>query len=664
MVFPLLISAPIQLTHRVATVEAVVRELGEKTGRSLKIKSELADEVLYVALKPHSEPDLMALVAKAASAEWIEDGGMFLGRSNSFRRKLEKEEHGRLAADIEAARKDTLDPNDSSNWDAGTDHLAKLIEARRATGGDLTYKQLLASEAKLRTTLPMGRFLSRILRGISSEEIAAIPIGTTVRYVERPNSRQRAFPGTAQTARYFEERRMIANNLLSLPPAQQKEAGNISYLMDPKAQGNLTPFVLVERGWPDRVNLLARTVDANGRSVDFTSCSLFFRSFATAESLPGYKEWRNKTLTVTGSAKVFANPTPADPTESQRPEIYRQIVKSGTEPLALIMTEPMDALVATLESEAIVALPDALANESCSRMRGTPTTLGGFADGLVQYLSFEQDGKVLVGHALAPLEDSALKTNRAAFRTFMQSVSTGFPSLDTFARYATTQKPEVCITWFELAVLGGAGLDRLGNSSSNLYDVDSGSRELLVIYANLSPAQRTTLRKGGSIPATQLSPAARQLFESILYRRAVEVEGERPSNAAIDPTLLGDNLLTHAVLGVSRMRSDSVVGLRNQQGIQTYDFPTLGFVLGEQEGGKFLDPTLGYPNVKATKFSPGVEDTFYLSLRVSDKYAFNGPLQDLQISPTAKPVAYDDLPAASKAEAQKSYERYRKMKKP
>ncbi len=92
MFAPLLLRlATVALDHRVASVESVVEELGKKSGQDLRIRHELDDEAVFVSLRPRPAAELMALLARATSAEWVRDEGhVWLDRSPALRRRHQR----------------------------------------------------------------------------------------------------------------------------------------------------------------------------------------------------------------------------------------------------------------------------------------------------------------------------------------------------------------------------------------------------------------------------------------------------------------------------------------------------------------------------------------------------------------------------------------------
>jgi len=663
LLLPFLVLAPIGLDHRITTVEAVVRELGQKTGQTLRIKPELADEVLYVSLKPHSGPELMALIAQAASAEWIQDNGLFLGRSESFRRKTEKASVAALAAEIERIRQPMLDPNDSVPWEPNADRATRLIEGAKAipSGGN-SLKDYMASEAKRSALMPSGRFLSRFIRSIPATELAAIPQGTSVRYVERPNQRQRAFPAGTQVDRYLEERKAMTNDVEALSPERKQEALEYLSRYQTPWTGAVVPLIRISRPMSDRISFSLRTFTNDGQLVDLGSNHLLFESIYSGESLPGYTRWRLEPLIPSGTMEAFVNTEFNSPADPLRPGILKSLTEDGGEPLALFLAQPLDILAKAVGREAIIALPDETARDVRSRFYGKGS-LGDFADGLAQSVSFETSGGALVGRARRPIEAAATKTNRAVFRGFMRTLSTGFPGLEAVARYALAQNPGAVLTRFEQTALGAVGLDQLADTTNGLFDLDAG-RDVLRAYAGLPSAVRNALRRGETISATQLSPAAREAFETILYRRGSELQSDLPGRYYLDATLLGDHLLTGALLSFSDQKMQNIVGLRVPHGIQTFDTEGLGYVLEQQEEGQFLEPRLGYPVVKTTKFAPGRQETFTMVLRLSKDFAYKSFLRNALIADGAPLVGYDQLPAVYQQEAKKTADFYRKQRRP
>ncbi len=663
LLLPFLTLTPISLDHRIATVEAVVRELGQKMGEELRIKPEMGDEVLFVSLKPHTGPELMALIAKAASAEWIQDNGMYLGRSASFRRTAEKSEIDALARDIERIRRSMLNPDNSIPWDAGIDRATRLIEAAKANVPHNNLKDLMANEERMNAFMPQGRLLSRVIQTIPSTELAAIPLGTTARYAERPNRFQKAFPSGARVDWYYEERKAMMNDIDALSPERKQEAiGNLPFFQT-SWKGSVVPIVRISRAMPDRIEFSLRAFDNKGQLVDLGDSFLPFQSIYTGASLPGYSGWQHQSLIPGGTMEAFVDTSFDSPAEPLRPGILRSLTRDSEEPTALLLTQPMDALAKAVEKDAIIALPDETVRETCDRF-AEKGDLGKFADGLAQSVSFEISGDAIVGHARRPVESAALKTNRSALRSFMRTLSSGFPRLDTVARYASAQNPNAALSLFEISVLEASGVAQLADSANGLFDLGSGGREMLRAYATFPAALRDALRHGETIPANRLPPAARSAFEAILYRRNSQLRGDQPGRSYLEPSLLGDNLLSGASLSFSDLKTQNMVGLRIPHGVQTFDTEGLGYVLERQEEGDFLLPGLGYPVVKTSKFAPGHRESFTVVLRLTKEFVYKSYLRDIAIPDGTPLVGYDQLPDAYLREAQKVYDYYRKIRKP
>ena len=186
MILPL--SSPITLAHRVATVEAVVAELARKSGEDLRMRRELADEVLYVNLKPRSTGELMRLVAKTASAEWTrEDGYTYLGRSPSFWRAQAKADAAATARAYAENLLPLLAPGDATPWTDGSRAVAQagtFVDRNRIMTDDQI--DPATRDARMRAVQPAGRFVSRILRALPPGEIAALPVGWRGRFAFTP----------------------------------------------------------------------------------------------------------------------------------------------------------------------------------------------------------------------------------------------------------------------------------------------------------------------------------------------------------------------------------------------------------------------------------------------------------------------------------------------
>lgn len=661
--------APIQLEHRIATVTAIVEELAQKSGKRIAVKHEMADEVLYVNLMPHTSEELMALIAKAASAEWIDDGGLYLGRSATLRRQQERDDRSSIAASLQVTRQTLLAGNDFSPWPEGRGRFDRLVDATKTLPGTQTPTQFWTRMARLGSFSPIGRLLSRTLRDLPLQDLAEIPPGYTERFALSPTRRQRRLPPSIGVEQYRSERAMFAQDLKRAGDQAWSQVSEYTFSyrreLDPGEQ--LTPLLTVRRETLGASFLVRLAVlDRKGQAIDSATLSLMFGHDDEAAKLPGYRDWSRNPVKVGPPAASFVASMTGKPVDPQEARRLREPVKN--EPLAVLLSDPVDAMkVAMGVQEAIVALPDETARDAGMELESEPK-LGEFADGLTMDVASEVTHGLWLGRARRPSESTVCKTSRSALQTYIRSSMNPIPTLAQTARYALAQNPEASVTWFERLVINATGVDMGIGSLGTLDEVENGGRDLLRVYGSLSPAQRTTLEQGQPIPLSQITPAARAMLETVVFRRDVQLEAAERATVPqampdVDASFLIDSLSPQSTLWIDRPRTVLCTAYLRSGTLRTMDMSSLGYVHEAQEHDGSFTELDGYPIVSRTLFTPARYRNFGFRLAATPTYGHRSYLTDFAVDPGARGVSYRQLPPEHLKEFQKTFDYYRQSRK-
>ena len=661
------LQAPVLLEHRVATVAAVVAELGRKTGQDLRMRRELGDEVLYVNLKARPADDLRRLIARAASAEWTLDGGhVWLERSASLRRRQGREDRATFGEAALRRLRPMLDPDDAKAWGAGEGWLgraAKAVAGMPANDAAGAMRQ----EARRRAATPAGRLLSRMARALTAADLGAVPPGGIARFALRPNRRQRPLAGaTAASVTQYARERAAASAEMEGMSEEDRSRGERDlrlFGLETVAKGTLSALLVARREATDGLSLQVLVVDGEGRTIDKASLSLHTGEEEPARGWPRYAAWRDAPIKVGPVCASFVrgiggegHPDPASAALLRDPVAH--------EPLAALMTDPMDALAEATGHEAVVALPDECGLGAGAQLERSPK-LGEFANGLAQADAVEEADGLLVGHALRPSEATFAKTSRAALRDLMRLLADRPPRLDDLVRYAQAQNPESTLTLFEPLVLAGADVRVTPDLLGPVFDTPYGGRDALRLYGALSPVQRAAILAGGAVTFDQLSPAGRASADSLVFERTRDLERNAPPSRVeeVDPTLCVDGLSMATTVTATDLVTEPVALSTWEGTARVNDASSLGYILSQQEAGERFGRESGYPLVATDRFVPGVKRSFRLTVRPAPGLRSRVGLWDVDLDPKGRAVPYAELPAEHLGALRKTLEYYRKLRK-
>lgn len=630
---PLLFAAAVALEPRCASVESVVTELAQKSGRPLGIRADLKNEVCFVHLQPHDAETLMRLLARALDAEWTEEAGrVLLTRSASLKRRLATSEQAAVTKEIAAWVSDVLTVDDGKATDDPVGLAQAMrgkIDTRKFENDDAGYQKALA---RLQLISPIGRLLSRTLRNLPAATLAATPFGETVRLTPNPHRQQ--LPLTLPKAsldQYVREHRVWAEKMPTLPEATRQSldwfGGGLS---DPGA-GPFWPLLTAQRFFDGTVNVQFFIFNGRNEMVDQTWLTIASRFVPT----PSNETWRAKTFPRGPALRSFADSLVGRPVMPAEAAMVRDPV--AHEPLAILCGETFEALAEGRGGETIFPIPDEVTN-NLAFVWGE--NLGRVDDGLATFVAFDNVDGVRVGHLRHPASANATKADRAALRDLLPAFAGhSVPSLDTLSAYLLRQNPEAGNTRLEYAVLSGAGYYKVRQHLSLFFDSTDGVRDLARVYGRMPVETRRVLWKEARIPFANLPAASQADLQRMLFHRefAAPVRGR-----LMDPGVYFDALPGSGWL--QTVPGDPYPMVAQVPVTDYWDFialTSLGYAKFRADREEALPPDVN-PN---GSFIPATTHVLNFNFWFQPKFGVQKMLSDTMFDPKAAGVPMSRLPA-------------------
>lgn len=646
MLSPLIVAAPVQLERRVATVEAVVKELAEKSGKPLSIGAALRNEIVYVGLKPHEPEALMSLLAQATSAEWTEAAGQIsLVRSASLRRKQAREENAETARLFTASLNSFLAASQDLPWAEGTNHAEALRRALSAgrPGVLQTGRRTFAT--------PIGRLFARALRALPAEAIGSIPVGETARFASKPRRSQGPLSG-ANLGQYVSEQRTFLDELGRMTEedrgATEAVLQTFRQTREPGSAEKLYALLTVERRARTSYELVLRLFNPKGQRVDQAYLSVDTQPVVTRSE----GKWRSQTLKLEPDTAAFYEGldglTPRRIVPFRNAKFRPEQPSFAKDPLAILTGDAVSAVADAREGEVIEALPDEIANRVVPVIRANGN-LGAIDDAVNESVVFEKAQGVQVGHARFPSTAEDTKLDRSALTGFLASIKGGrFPSLEILSGYVARQNIGVGLNGLERYSIAGAGYPRISTEMDSILRMENGGRDFVRGYGALPSAVRASLWKGNPASFATLPVATRTDFSRMLFRREPEPTVDGGLN---DASAFFDDLQTGGAL----VPTDLKTGMMATAGPATENNPfvsmaQLASALHRKEMGQ--SPLFGQ-DLAGVRFVPAWRRRMSLVLRLSPTFSVRQSLSDVSFNPSANAQAVEALPPEHRAEIQR-----------
>ena len=188
-------SAPnITLTVRGATVAHVIDQIAERTGLPLRTKAPIQHHMLLIDVKDAPVEELLARIAEATYAEWLDDNGTrVLTRSPKLQKSMEEADLVRRAKEIDKVLGERLQAQRPWTQERCRQLVEQII--REQDKWAATYDP--AAEValrQLRRELPIGTAAVRMLAAIGGKTLAGVGTFDRVVFSNRPTARQVLLP--------------------------------------------------------------------------------------------------------------------------------------------------------------------------------------------------------------------------------------------------------------------------------------------------------------------------------------------------------------------------------------------------------------------------------------------------------------------------------------
>ncbi len=520
--------AKISFPPGVYPVPKLVRMVSDASGLALRAGREVESEVVFVSLPPSDPEGLIRLIAKADSAEWVEENGTrTLTRSVGLRLRQEREDAAQLAAMYRRVLSPYVWP-DNKQPVADDAELAPLfvpISSRRIA--PRTDEKL---QAQIAHRSPCKRLLSRIAEKLDLSAVSKLEIGRNMYLSNRPRKLQTMLPdpGGKSLAAYVSDRNLFTAKIGELAEPEQiplMRLLGVGYFSDFKADErdrlatiSENPYVLVniERRSAARAFLELKVYSADGRKI-FDADQISVRLYPEFEpkAFPNFNEWKDRDIWPKAGPAALSfwaglRDEPGDPAE-----IAKLASATANEPVAALMEDVLRQIAEGMGRPLIARIPDEAA--------------GGFAQGLLEIRRAEgvarvlsecvaltdEDG-VLIGRSRRPSESRAIKWDRKQATRLLSKYADGrVAMLDEIAPLVDAEGDGPAQTGLEYSCLQGLGLHRIPIAPIDAFDAVS-DRESYYFYNRLTPAQKEDALHGRSIRIAALTPSARRVLESIV----------------------------------------------------------------------------------------------------------------------------------------------------
>ncbi len=496
-----------------------LESLSAAMGQRLECAPPLRDEVLIARLKDADGTRVLREVAECLDARWeSQDDGLVLRpdpvaaarRGAAVRRAYE--------ADVAASLKDIaarLAAQPAVFGPAQAAAYRKALEEFKKAAAD-DEEGPVANDEVYTEARPSWRAFARVVAALGARSFLALRPGERVVWSDRPTPMQLAFgPGAERAFAAF--RREYA-------------------LIAPKAAPARFRLVAASDEYRRGVLLQFDVLDPRGNSIADESDHLDGSTEEGADDVPEKpKTYREKPLAASDEEKEYFSLVNSRST-AVRDETFRRWEPRLADPVAFEPTRwfPGMALLAAAEAQGrnlIGVVPDAPGAKFGKTTDGQAPQA--FLD-LYSYLWTERDGWLVVRST----EDPPRLPRTAAGAFLRRSVERGGIEVDGAAEWAG-RYPD---GWIGISWLGdhlGALLSYGGMASASSTLMQDG----LPVWAALSPAVRTALRKGAAIPLASLPATAQWAVRRKVYWEDAFEDDEREVTEAL-PNGIGEGVVS------------------------------------------------------------------------------------------------------------------------
>lgn len=662
----------VTFTIRAAPAKRVIQEIADKTGVSMLVSSQTADNVLAIKVKDVTLQQLMDKIAETLHGDWTkEQAGYRLGRAPE---KAEKDRKDELAQTV-AAFKATIDEKlkkagPMKPFDQSTARLLaeKLANLNKEPDDSNTKYRLLEATGK---EGPAGRAMRRLLESLDPATVANTPENMRVVYSNLPTKSQRPLPllGGTVLKGFTQEQNLWTDVVKAIPTeANQSRSGN-----DPlwnRIAVTETPKILlaiVKQPFGIGADLELIFAKPNGQVI----------ARAREQLTPDMEQFQQE------MTKSSANSTPVeltplskkllkkmqsfqrarDPNDQPDPELLKALAEpEKNDPLSFATTDALFAMADEKAENVVAYVPDVMFAVNLPFGDGQQLTTSQIRSVMkILHVQADEENGWMEIMPMNPTLNRTLYLDRNVLGTFLRSIQKeGRASLDAIAAYAL-----VCPT---------TQFDLLGMPLAGLFDPALGGQiegERLYayrFYGAMSPSMRQAMRNNGKVSLSSLTPKQKQTLELMVYSSNPNLNYGQPMPTAVDSASgidLWDNInrepteaLPNGIPAdgsVTFYLTDSQVLLSGGDG--GWDASAVGQLKYQADHPEiFPGQSLGdrFENVQLAK-----RMNIQMDFTFNEKVGMSRYVRD--IFAQGKPAPYAQLPESFRKEVDKAYEQAKQM---
>ncbi len=663
------LDAKVTFTNAGAPIPALVEQLSATAKVRLFAPVAFQKDIVTLRVKEARLGAVMDKIADLTAGDWKRaDDGYTLTRSGA---KLRAEQQAEFEAQVAMFQK-AIDRQKANlvkmePWDEKTAKAVAigLNEAQRSQGrsdGSMAFdsgawRRIQSLDARG----PGGRAMSRIVATLQARDLAALPFEYKIAFSDKPTRLQRELPASVVPALkdLASEQNLWADVANQVFPDNQGGAYYSSAVgMKQNFQGGVGKVLLLITKTYNfgMINANVELVVADEKGA------VAMRANQSISSIPDQGGFQMPT------PEAGEQPLPASPVGSALNDIMSgrrgatpkpiamQIIDQLThpehdEPIALSIGDLLVRIAAAKNLQLISEMPDEafLMGAYASMQKTTPSMLLN----LLKYANFasdQHDGWLVISSPSRSSQRSD-RVDRAVLGAYLRNVAKkGRASLDELASYAAAVPGDLNSSL-------GFSITRLlaPQQANQYYDV-----HMLRLYGLLDPAQRQLLANGNSLPLANLSGAAAENVNKMVFGQnpnLMPAQTRNPGDSSLfyngirrEPTeLFGQGVPPNSVLTMTD-HSDSVVMTDPYEGSPGAVFGGQGMNPNDVAQALYARERPGIfpwmdnqPSPLDRKFSTGSRRTLMFTFAFGNLAWMAQSLQDATLDPAA-PVPYDQLP--------------------
>ncbi|RYG31923.1 hypothetical protein EON81_21805, partial [bacterium] len=551
-----MIFSPLVESGRIVTLPTLVAELSKETGRRLAVDPELENEAIYlreITLDVKAIPNL----AQACAAEWVQKGSTaVLSRPPLFKTALAKNESTAFVTEVRSAYPLDTDPIDEKGFDAVLEPLrlaTKRAGSKRAI--DIKSLEIALKEARKETVPlltkadPLNRAASRILASVDFGKAASLSPGQSLTFTNRVGHHGFTVPNAKGALSQLHEESTAYGRMsrsLSLAIAAAKRAVKPGETWpDERPAPPLPPPPLwfslsFLQEWGALTQIGVHFLDERGESHEGDNY-LWIPSPPGPSDFPYPTKFSSETILM-NSRLQHAQGLLGNSPEDTTPWSEKLLDGGKLDPLSAFAAPFLDGVADAVDLPIMIDLPDAFLDqlylEGLSAINGR----------IGQSVKLVAVDGVVIGTPRSPIRTTLGRFSRRALPDLIRLAKDPIVDLDEAAYYVSrvgSMKILESNIWETIAIAELWNFDL----RDRLLSPDFGPRTWISLFAGLTPAQRSILSEGGSIPVSNLLPASRSALADLIYTYSPERELiqapavlTHPTGFPLDATLAGTRI--------------------------------------------------------------------------------------------------------------------------